>query len=117
MLEIPGEGVNLRKSAVFCENLRFGLSLSPYKFRPLKLALTSTASRKRQRHSEWARPHTVKMEAGAKGEALGNSQCQVACTQRDPSKEGESRLPHVQKGGVPFERSTAGARWEQKKKQ
>ena len=24
-----GEGVNLRKSAVFCENLRFGLSLSP----------------------------------------------------------------------------------------
>ena len=29
MLEFPGEGVNLRKSAVFCENLRFGLSLSP----------------------------------------------------------------------------------------
>ena len=25
MLEFPGEGVNLRKSAVFCENLRFGL--------------------------------------------------------------------------------------------
>ena len=30
MLEFPGEWVNLRKSAVFCENLRFGLSLSPY---------------------------------------------------------------------------------------
>ena len=32
MLEFLGEGVNLRKSAVFCENLRFGLSLSlsPY---------------------------------------------------------------------------------------
>ena len=29
MLEFPGEGVNLRKSAVFFENLRFGLSLSP----------------------------------------------------------------------------------------
>ena len=29
MLELPGERVNLRKSAVFCENLRFGLSLSP----------------------------------------------------------------------------------------
>ena len=27
MLEFPGEGVNLRKPAVFCENLRFGLSL------------------------------------------------------------------------------------------
>ena len=39
MLEFPGEGVNLRKSAVFCENLRFVLSLSPY-FRPLKRALT-----------------------------------------------------------------------------
>ena len=38
MLEFPGEGVNLRKSAVFCENLRFGLSLSPW-FRPLKRAL------------------------------------------------------------------------------
>ena len=29
MLEFPGEGVNLRKSAVFCENLRFAHSLSP----------------------------------------------------------------------------------------
>ena len=29
MLESPGEGVNLRKSAVFCENLRLGPSLSP----------------------------------------------------------------------------------------
>ena len=29
MLECPGEGVNLRKSVVFCENLSFGLSLSP----------------------------------------------------------------------------------------
>ena len=29
MLEFPGEGMNLRKSAVFCENLRFGRSLSP----------------------------------------------------------------------------------------
>ena len=29
MLEFPGEGVTLRKSAVFCENLRFGRSLSP----------------------------------------------------------------------------------------
>ena len=28
MLEFRGEGVNLRKSAVFCENLRFGFSLS-----------------------------------------------------------------------------------------
>ena len=28
MLEFAGEGVNLQKSAVFCENLRFGLSLS-----------------------------------------------------------------------------------------
>ena len=28
MLEFPGEGMNLRKSAVFCDNLRFGLSLS-----------------------------------------------------------------------------------------
>ena len=36
MLEFPGEGVNLRKSAVFCENLLFGLSLSPY-VRHLKL--------------------------------------------------------------------------------
>ena len=27
MLEFPGERVNLRKSAVFCGNLRFGLSL------------------------------------------------------------------------------------------
>ena len=27
MLEFPGEGVNLRTSAVFCDNLRFGLSL------------------------------------------------------------------------------------------
>ena len=27
MLEFPGEGVKLRKSAVFCDNLRFGLSL------------------------------------------------------------------------------------------
>ena len=35
MLEFPREGLNLRKSAVFCENLRFGHSLSPY-FRPLK---------------------------------------------------------------------------------
>ena len=26
MLEFPGEWVNLRKSAVFCESLRFGLS-------------------------------------------------------------------------------------------
>ena len=37
MLEFPGEGVNLRKCAVCCENLRFGLSLSP-EFRPLKRA-------------------------------------------------------------------------------
>ena len=28
MLEFPEEGVNPRKSAVFCENPRFGLSLS-----------------------------------------------------------------------------------------
>ena len=28
MLEFPGEGANLQKSAVLCENLRFGLSLS-----------------------------------------------------------------------------------------
>ena len=35
MLEFPGEGVNLRKSAVFCENLRFGLSLSPLSSVPL----------------------------------------------------------------------------------
>ena len=28
MLEFLGEGVNLRKSAVFCENLCFRLSLS-----------------------------------------------------------------------------------------
>ena len=28
MLEFPGEGVNLRKSSVFCENLRFGLSVT-----------------------------------------------------------------------------------------
>ena len=28
MIEFAGEGVNLRKSAVFRENLRFGLSLS-----------------------------------------------------------------------------------------
>ena len=35
MLEFPGEGVNLRKSAVFCENLRFGLSLSPYPDPPI----------------------------------------------------------------------------------
>ena len=42
MLEFPGEGVNLRKSAVFCENLRFGLSLSPY-FRPLKHPLNISA--------------------------------------------------------------------------
>ena len=28
VLDFPGEVVNLRKSAVFCENLRFGLSLS-----------------------------------------------------------------------------------------
>ena len=39
MLEFPGEGVNLQKSAVFCENLRFGLSLSPWVCH-LKLALT-----------------------------------------------------------------------------
>ena len=38
MLEFAGEGVNLRKSAVFCENLRFGLSLSP-QVRHLKRAL------------------------------------------------------------------------------
>ena len=37
MLEFPGEGVNLRKAAVFCESLRFGLSRSP-QFRPLKRA-------------------------------------------------------------------------------
>ena len=37
ILEFLGEGVNLRKSALFCENLRFGLSLSP-KFCPLKRA-------------------------------------------------------------------------------
>ena len=37
MLEFPGEGVNPRKSAVFCEDLRFGLSLSP-EFRHLKHA-------------------------------------------------------------------------------
>ena len=30
MLEFPGEGVNLQKSPVFCKNLHFGLSLSPY---------------------------------------------------------------------------------------
>ena len=29
MLEFSGEGVNLRESAVFCENLRFARSLSP----------------------------------------------------------------------------------------
>ena len=29
MLEFPGEGANLQKSAVLCENLRFGRSLSP----------------------------------------------------------------------------------------
>ena len=29
MLHFPGEGANLPKSAVFCKNLRFGLSLSP----------------------------------------------------------------------------------------
>ena len=45
MLDFPGEGVNLRKSAVFCENLRFGLSLSP-SLRPLKLALSLTRSYK-----------------------------------------------------------------------
>ena len=28
MLEIPGEGVNLQESVVFCENLRLGLGLS-----------------------------------------------------------------------------------------
>ena len=39
MLQFPREGVNLRKSSVFCENLRFGLSLSP-QFCHLKLALT-----------------------------------------------------------------------------
>ena len=38
MLEFSGEGVNLRKSAVFCKNLRFGLSLSP-QVRHLKLTL------------------------------------------------------------------------------
>ena len=38
MLEFPGEGVNLRKSAVFCKNLRFGRSLSP-QFRHLKRSL------------------------------------------------------------------------------
>ena len=37
MLEFPGEGVNLRKSAVFCENLRCGLVMSPH-FCPLKRA-------------------------------------------------------------------------------
>ena len=37
MLEFPGEEVNLRKSAVLCEHLRFGISLSP-QFRPLKRA-------------------------------------------------------------------------------
>ena len=41
MLEFPGEGVNLRKSAVFCENLRFGLSLSPYPKNLVRLFLTS----------------------------------------------------------------------------
>ena len=40
MLEFPGEGVNLLESAVFCVNLRFGLSLSPSPYcRPLKHAL------------------------------------------------------------------------------
>ena len=29
MLEFPGEAVNLQRSVVFCENLGFGLSLSP----------------------------------------------------------------------------------------
>ena len=29
MLAFPGKGVNLQKSVVFCEHLRFGLSLSP----------------------------------------------------------------------------------------
>ena len=41
MLEFPRKkGVNLRKSAVFCENPRFGLSLSPY-LRPLKRTLSN----------------------------------------------------------------------------
>ena len=35
MLEFPGEGVNLRKSAVFCENLRFGRSLATWSSVPL----------------------------------------------------------------------------------
>ena len=39
MVEPPGEGVNLRKSAAFCENLRLGLGLSPW-VRPLKRPLT-----------------------------------------------------------------------------
>ena len=43
MLEFPREGVNLRKSAVFCENLRFGLSVtlgpSPYPKDPAVLKM------------------------------------------------------------------------------
>ena len=35
MLEFPREGANLRKSTVFCEDLRFGRSLSP-QFRHLR---------------------------------------------------------------------------------
>ena len=38
MLEFPGEGVNLRKSPVFCKNLRFGLSLSLCHLSPVPLS-------------------------------------------------------------------------------
>ena len=34
MLEFRGEGVTLRKSMVFCENLRFELGLSPKRALP-----------------------------------------------------------------------------------
>ena len=44
MLEIPGEGVNLRKSAVFCENLHFRLSLSVTLVLSLSLSLCHLSS-------------------------------------------------------------------------
>ena len=49
MIEFPGQGVNLRISAIFCENLRFGPGLSP-QVCPLKCTLTHA---KHEQKKQW----------------------------------------------------------------
>ena len=77
MLEFPGEGVNLRKSAVFCENLRFGPSARDLKAPVAGQAFLNLSSTDPTKKDLSAHSHDQLYREEGRIEGLGHVDAQI----------------------------------------